>query len=81
MGGQSLEIFSAKTMFQFLLNIISGGRPFPPCQVFLEVMGCLSWNYRGSDNVVTIKELCELAKYFAPTVLCVIEMQYLKCVD
>jgi hypothetical protein len=30
MGGQGSGIFSAGTMFRFLLNIISGGRSFSP---------------------------------------------------
>ena len=36
-------------------------------------MSCLSWNCRGLGNVATIKELRELAKDVAPSVVCVLE--------
>ena len=38
-------------------------------------MSCITWNYRGLDNAATVKELREIAKKFAPTVLCVVETQ------
>jgi hypothetical protein len=38
-------------------------------------MSCLSWNCRGLGNAATVKELRELAKKFAPSVLCVLETQ------
>jgi len=38
-------------------------------------MSCLSWNCRGLGNVATIKELRELAKDVAPSVVCVLETQ------
>jgi exonuclease III len=38
-------------------------------------MSCLSWNCCSLDNAATIKELCDLAKMVAPTVLCVLETQ------
>lgn len=38
-------------------------------------MSCLSWNCRGLGNAATVKELRELAKRVAPTVLCVQETQ------
>ena len=38
-------------------------------------MSCLSWNCRGLGNDATVRELRELAKKFAPTVLCVLETQ------
>ena len=38
-------------------------------------MSCITWNYRGLGNAATVKELREIAKKFAPTVLCVIETQ------
>ena len=38
-------------------------------------MSCLSWNCRGLGNGVIVKELRDLAKKFAPTVLCVLETQ------
>jgi hypothetical protein len=34
MGGQGSEIFSAGIMFRFLLNIMPGGRSFPPWPSF-----------------------------------------------
>ena len=38
-------------------------------------MNCITWNCRGLGNAATVKELCEIAKKFAPTVLCVVETQ------
>ena len=38
-------------------------------------MSCLSWNCRGLGNASTVKELRDLAKKVAPTVLCVLETQ------
>jgi hypothetical protein len=38
-------------------------------------MSCISWNCHGLGNAATIKELREVAKKFAPTVLCVLETQ------
>jgi len=38
-------------------------------------MSCLSWNCRGLGNAATVKELHELAKKFAPSVLRVLETQ------
>ena len=38
-------------------------------------MSCLSWNCRGLGNGTTVKELRDLAKHFAPSVLCVLETQ------
>ena len=38
-------------------------------------MSCLSWNCRGLGNATTIKELRELAKDVAPSVVCVLETQ------
>ena len=38
-------------------------------------MSCLNWNCRGLGNGATVRELRELAKKFAPTVLCVLETQ------
>ncbi|KAG2581337.1 hypothetical protein PVAP13_6KG025505 [Panicum virgatum] len=38
-------------------------------------MSCLSWNCRGLGNGATVKELRDLTKSVAPTVLCVLETQ------
>lgn len=38
-------------------------------------MSCLSWNCRGFGSPASVKELRELAKKYAPTVLCVLETQ------
>jgi exonuclease III len=38
-------------------------------------MSCLSWNCRGLGNATTIKELRELARRVASSVLCVQETQ------
>lgn len=38
-------------------------------------MSCISWNCRGLGNAATVKELREIVKNFAPTVLCVLETQ------
>ena len=38
-------------------------------------MSCIKWNCRGLGNAATVKELREIAKKCAPTVLCVIETQ------
>jgi exonuclease III len=38
-------------------------------------MSCLSWNCCGLGNAATVKELRDLAKQFAPSVLCVLETQ------
>lgn len=38
-------------------------------------MSCISWNCRGLGNTATIKELRDLAKSDAPSVLCVLEIQ------
>ena len=38
-------------------------------------MSCLSWNCRGLGNAATVGELRNLAKKYAPTVLCVLETQ------
>jgi len=38
-------------------------------------MSCLSWNCRGLGNAATVKELREIAKRFAQSVLCVLETQ------
>jgi exonuclease III len=38
-------------------------------------MSCLSWNYHGLGNTAIVKELRDLAKMVAPTVLCVLETQ------
>jgi exonuclease III len=38
-------------------------------------MSCLSWNSRGLGNAATVKELRELTKKFALSVLCVLETQ------
>jgi exonuclease III len=38
-------------------------------------MSCLSWSCRGLGNVAPVKELRDLAKQFAPSVLCVQETQ------
>ena len=38
-------------------------------------MSCITWNCRGLGNAATVKELREIAKKFAPTVLCVVETQ------
>jgi hypothetical protein len=40
-----------------------------------KAMSCMSWNCRGLGNAVTVKELRDFAKNFAPTVLCVLETQ------
>jgi exonuclease III len=38
-------------------------------------MSCLSWNCHGLGNAATFKKLRDLAKKFAPSVLCVLETQ------
>ena len=38
-------------------------------------MSLLSWNCRGLGNAATVKELRDMAKNYAPTVLCVLETQ------
>lgn len=38
-------------------------------------MSCLSWNCHSLGNPATVKELREIAKNFAPSVLCVVETQ------
>ena len=38
-------------------------------------MSCLSWKCRGLGNTATVKELRDLAKQVALTVLCVLETQ------
>lgn len=38
-------------------------------------MSIISWNCRGVGNASTIRELREIAKKFAPTLLCIIETQ------
>ena len=38
-------------------------------------MSCLSWNCCGLGSAATVKELRDLAKKVAPTVLCVVETQ------
>ena len=38
-------------------------------------MSCLSWNYHRLGNAATVKELHELMKKVAPTVLCAVETQ------
>jgi exonuclease III len=38
-------------------------------------MSCLSWNCRGLGSAATVKELRDLARRVAPTVLCVLETQ------
>ena len=38
-------------------------------------MICLSWNCRSLGNATTVGELRNLAKKYAPTVLCVLETQ------
>lgn len=38
-------------------------------------MSCLSWNCRGLGNTARVKELHELVKIVAPTVLCIQETQ------
>ena len=38
-------------------------------------ISCLSWNCRGLGNAATVKELRDLVKQVAPTVLCVLETQ------
>jgi len=41
-------------------------------------MSCLSWNCRGLGNTATVKELRDLAKDVALTVLCVLETHVYK---
>ena len=36
-------------------------------------MSVLSWNCRGAGNAATVRELREIAKEFAPTLLCIVE--------
>lgn len=36
-------------------------------------MSCLSWNCHGLGNTATIKELRELVKKVAPSVVCVVK--------
>jgi len=38
-------------------------------------MSCIIWNCRGLGNPSTVKELCDLAKKFGPSILCVLETQ------
>lgn len=38
-------------------------------------MSCLSWNYHGLGNAATVKELREMMKRFALSILCVLETQ------
>ena len=38
-------------------------------------MSLLSWNCRGLGNAAIVKELRDMAKNYAPTVLCVLETQ------
>ena len=38
-------------------------------------ISCLRWNCRGLGNDATVKELRDLMKQFAPSVLCVLETQ------
>ena len=38
-------------------------------------MNLLCWNCRGAGKAATIRELRDLAKQFAPTVLCIVETQ------
>ena len=38
-------------------------------------MSVLCWNYHGAGNAATVNELRELAKKFAPSLLCIIETQ------
>lgn len=38
-------------------------------------MNCVNWNCRGLGNATTVKELRELAKNVAPSVLSVLETQ------
>ena len=41
-------------------------------------MSYITWNCRGLGNAATVKELREIAKKFAPTVLCVVETKYIR---
>jgi hypothetical protein len=38
-------------------------------------MSYICWNCRGAGNASTVHELREIAKNFAPTVLCILETQ------
>lgn len=38
-------------------------------------MSILSWNCRGAGKVATVRELRDLARKFAPTMLCIVETQ------
>lgn len=38
-------------------------------------MSIISWNCQGAGKALTIRELCEIAKEFAPTLLCIVEIQ------
>ena len=38
-------------------------------------MSCLSWNCRGLGNAATVKELREIMKKVAPTMLYIVETQ------
>ena len=38
-------------------------------------MSLMCWNYRGIGKPATVKELRELEKQFAPSVLCILETQ------
>ena len=38
-------------------------------------MNSLCWNCRGLGNAVTVRELRDLARQFAPSVFCVVETQ------
>jgi len=38
-------------------------------------MSCSSWNCYGLGNIATVKDLRDLAKHVAPTMLCALETQ------
>lgn len=43
--------------------------------MLLEEMSCISWNCRGLGNAATVKELRDIVKKYAPSVMCVLETQ------
>ena len=38
-------------------------------------MSIVSWNCRGAGKAATVRELRDIAKEFAPTLICIVEMQ------
>ena len=38
-------------------------------------MGGLCWNCRGAGKAATVREVCDFANKFAPTLLCIVETQ------